>query len=127
VESACHAATKLGLKKVGLFGTRFTMQGKFYPEVFTRAGITIVVPESDDLDYVHNKYMSELVNGQFLDETRRGLLNIVARMKEKSMIEALILGGTELPLILRDSGETGITFLDTTRIHVEVAVAQMLL
>jgi aspartate racemase len=53
-------------------------------------------------------------------------MNIVARMKEKSKIEALILGGTELPLILRDSGETRIPFLDTTRIHVEAAVVQML-
>jgi aspartate racemase len=79
VESACHEAKRLGLKKAGLFGTRFTMQGKFYPEVFSRAGIMIEMPDSDDLDYVHSKYMSELVNGQFLDETRRGLLNIVAR------------------------------------------------
>lgn len=126
VESACEAAKALGLKRVGLFGTRFTMQGKFYPEVFSKQGIAVIVPELDDQEYIHKKYMSELVNGVFLDETRAGLLAIVDRLKEKEGIQGLILGGTELPLILRDIGDRGIPFLDTTRIHAERAVALML-
>ena len=69
--------------------------------------------------------MSELVNGIFLPETREELLAIVDRLKEKSEIQGLILGGTELPLILRDN--KGIPFLDTTRIHIEDAVEQMFL
>ena len=126
VEAACEAAHASKLKKVGLFGTRFTMQGRFYPDVFSKQGITLFVPGSEDREYIHEKYMSELVNGVFLAETRERLLGIVERMKEKEGIQGLILGGTELPLILRDGSAKGIPLLDTTRIHVERAVAHML-
>lgn len=127
VRSACERAQALKLKKVGLFGTRFTMQGSFYAEVFSRHGITIALPDAEDQEYIHNKYMGELIKGIFLPETRAELLAIVERLKEKADIEGLILGGTELPLILRDVNDQAIPFLDTTRIHVEDAVAQMLL
>jgi len=126
VEASCAATKALGIKKIGLFGTRFTMQGRFYPEVFSRQGIALIVPALDDQNYIHDKYMSELVNGVFLAETRERLLTIVDRLKEKDGIQGLILGGTELPLILRDVIDRGIPFLDTTKIHVERAVAQML-
>ncbi len=126
VEAACEATKGLGIKKVGLFGTRFTMRGRFYPEVFSKQGITLIVPDLSDQDYIHDKYMSELVNGIFLVETREQLLTIADGLKKKDGIQGLILGGTELPLILRDVGERGIQFLDTTKIHVERAVAQML-
>lgn len=126
VEATCEAARALGLKQVGLFGTRFTMQGRFYPEVFSKAGITLAVPEADEQAYIHDKYMSELVNGIFLPETRERLLAIVDRMKERQGIQGLILGGTELPLILRDVQDRGIPFLDTTRIHVKRIVAELL-
>ncbi len=126
VEATCQATQALGLKRVGLLGTRFTMQGRFYPEVFSRQGITLRVPDLDEQDYIHDKYMSELVNGVFRDETRQRLLAIVDRLIERDGIEGLILGGTELPFILRDVSDRGIPFLDTTRIHVERAVAEML-
>jgi aspartate racemase len=126
VESACERAKALGIKKVGLFGTRFTMQGRFYHDAFSRQGITLVVPDLEDQDYIHDKYMNELVNGIFLSETRKRLLTIVDRLKRKENIQGLILGGTELPLILRNGGDQGIPFLDTTKIHVERAVAYLL-
>ena len=126
VEAACEEAKALGLNKVGLFGTRFTMQKQFYPDVFSRAGITLAVPEPGEQDYIHDKYMHELVNGTILAGTRERLLMIVAKMKERQGIQGLILGGTELPMILRDQTYQGIPFLDTTKIHVEHAVAQML-
>ena len=102
------------------------MQGRFYPEVFSRQGIGLIVPGSEDQEYIHEKYMSELVNGVFLAETRERLLAIVERMKERDGIQGLVLGGTELPLILRDVSDRGIPFLDTTRIHVERVIAHML-
>ena len=126
VEAACEAAQALKLKKVGLFGTRFTMQGQFYHEVFKKQGIEIFLPSLDDQNYIHEKYMGELVNGVFLAETRERLLTIADRLKAKNGIQGLILGGTELPLILREEFARGIPFLDTTRIHVERAVALML-
>jgi aspartate racemase len=126
VEAACEAAHALRLRKAGLFGTRFTMQGRFYPEVFSRQGIALIVPGSEDQEYIHEKYMGELVNGVFLAETRDRLLTIVERMKERDGIQGLILGGTELPFILRDVSDRGIPFLDTTRIHAERVIAHML-
>jgi len=126
VEATCSAATALGLKKVGLFGTRFTMQGHFYPEALSKAGITLVVPDLEDQTYIHNKYMSELVNGIFSTETREQLLAIVDKLQRQQRIEGLVLGGTELPLIMTETTGQAIPFLDTTRIHAGQAVAQML-
>ncbi len=126
VEAACDATQALGLKKVGLFGTRITMQGRFYPDVFSRQGIDLVVPALNEQDYIHEKYMGELVKGVFLPETKEQLLTIIFRLEKNDGIQGLILGGTELPLILRDVKDRGIPFLDTTRIHAERAVAEML-
>lgn len=126
VEATCKAAKAQGLTRVGLFGTRYTMQGKFYPDVFSRQGVGLVAPDPGDRDYIHEKYFSELFQGIFLPETREGLLAIVDRMKASAGIQGLILGGTELPLILRGDQVRGIPLLDTTKIHVEAAVAMML-
>lgn len=126
VESTCEAAQALGLERVGLFGTRFTMQGRFYAEVFSSVGIQIIVPGEEEQAYIHDKYMGELVAGIILPETRARLLAIVERLREQERIQGLILGGTELPLILRDVPASGIPFLDTTGIHVERIVARLL-
>lgn len=126
VEVTCQEARTLGLKKVGLFGTRYTMQEPFYPDVFSKAGITLSIPEPDEQDYIHDKYMNELVNGLILPETRKRLLGIVDRMKHEPGIEGLVLGGTELSLILNNAHYKGIPFLDTTRIHVKHVVKEIL-
>jgi aspartate racemase len=126
VEVTCKEAQRLGLKKVGLFGIRFTMQGRFYPDIFSRAGIELSVPALDEQDYIHDKYLNELVPGVILPETRERLLRIVDRMRIEHGIEGVILGGTELPLILKDAQYNGIPFLDTTQIHVKHAVAELL-
>jgi aspartate racemase len=116
----------MGLKRLGLFGTLFTMQGQFYPEVFSKAGMALVKPDGGEQAYIHNKYMSEMVQGTFLPETRERLLAIVDRLREREGIDGIILGGTELPLILRDDAREGVRFLDTTRIHVKAIVARLL-
>jgi aspartate racemase len=126
IGAALDAAVALKLKKVGLLGTRFTMQGGVYKRVFARGGVRVVTPDEADQDYVHEKYMNEFIEGVFLDETREGLLAVVDRLKEREGVEGVVLGGTELPLILRDPAGRGIPFLDTTRIHAERAVAEML-
>ena len=127
VEATCAAAKARNLKRLALFGTRYTMQATFYPKVFLGEGIELLVPGRDDQDYLHEKYFSELMPGKFLPETRAGLLAIVDRMKAQSDIDGVTLAGTELPLILRDPDHNGIPFLDTTRIHCQAAVAEMLL
>ena len=126
VRAACDRTKALGLKKIGLFGTRFTMQAAFYPDEFQRAGITIVRPKESEQDFIHQKYLNELLNGKFLPETRAELLRIARRMKVEEGTEAMILAGTELPLLLRDSASADLEFLDTTEIHVEVVVDELL-
>ena len=126
VDATFDVAKRLNLTRVGLLGTRFTMQSAAYPSVFTRRGITVVVPDASDQEYVHGRYMSELVRGEYLPETRTGLLAVVERLRLREVVDGIILGGTELPLILRDVAQVSIPFLDTGRIHVEAAVEQML-
>jgi aspartate racemase len=126
VEATCAAAKALRLKRLALFGTRYTMQATFYPKVFSREGIELLLPEAKEQDYIHDKYFHELVGGNFLPETRAGLLAIVDGLKAKNEIDGVILAGTELPLILRDSEHKGIPFLDTTEIHCDAAVSEML-
>src|ERR1043165_6151736 len=126
VEATRAAAKMQNLKRLALMGTRYTMQSDFYAKAFARESIELFVPDPHDQDYIHDKYMNELVPGKFLAETRAGLLAIVDRMRTNSDIDGVILAGTELPLILRDPIHNGMPFLDTTKIHVEAAVAHML-
>lgn len=131
IEATCKRVKQFGLRKVGLFGTRFTMQGRFYPDVFSRAGVELVTPDEIDQDYIHGKYMGELLNDIFLPETREQMLTIAGKMQSRAGIEGIILGGTELPLLLRpdtfsDGQHNGIRFFDTTRIHVDRLVEELL-
>jgi aspartate racemase len=125
VEATCEATEGLGLRTVGLLGTRFTMQGRFYPEVFRKRDIVVCTPTADDMTYVHEKYMSELVLGDFRAETREGVLAVIERLKRQGA-EGVILAGTELPLLLRGESDARLPLLDTTRIHVRRAVEELL-
>ena len=126
VETACRAAAERRLKRVGLFGTRFTMRGGFYQKVFAREGIEVATPEPADQEFIHDTYLNELVNGIVRVETRERYVEIARRMRTQQGIEALILGGTELPLLLRDESGMDVPLLDTARLHVERAVSELL-
>ena len=125
VKATCEAARAMGLRRVGILGTRFTMEGRFYPDVFARAGVTIVAPPDDDRALVHARYMDELVKGVFRDETRAELAGVVTRLRERDAVEAVLLAGTELPLLLREA-RAAVRLLDTTRIHVDAIVDRLL-
>ncbi len=125
VQATTEHAKALGLRKVGLFGTGFTMRAGFYSEGFARARIALVTPKQPEQELIHRKYIGELLKNQFLPETRAEILRIARRMQEEDGIEALVLAGTELPLLLRDS-DPDLQFLDTTLIHVEAIVRQLL-
>jgi aspartate racemase len=126
VEVACQAAAWQNLMRLGLLGTRFTMQAGFYQKVFAQAGLELIVPELGEQDEIHALYMNELVKGVFRPETRRRFVDIVRRLKYEHGIEGLVLGGTELPLLLRDESRLDLPLLDTARLHVERAVDEML-
>ncbi|HKY43083.1 MAG TPA: amino acid racemase [Pyrinomonadaceae bacterium] len=126
VEATCERVQALGFKTVGLFGTRYTMQAPFYPSVFSRTDVKLVMPNEQEQQFIHDKYFNELLKDLFLPETRTALLAIADDMKARHGIEGLILGGTELPLVLRDEEHNGIRLLDTTRIHVDRLIDEML-
>ena len=126
VEAACNESKAQGLSRVGLFGTRYTMQGSFYRDVFTRGNVELVAPSADEQDFVHHIYMKELLNGIVRDETRTRLIEIAETMRQRDGIEGLLLAGTELSLILKELPRSELQLLDTTKIHVEAAVKEML-
>jgi aspartate racemase len=126
VEAAADVAQERGYRKLGLLGVRFTLEGGFYQRTFAARGMTVTIPDEADIAYVHDRYFAELVEGRFLDETRAGISAVIDRMREHDGIEAVILGGTELPLLFRDAQPPSLPLLDTTSIHVESAIKWLL-
>jgi aspartate racemase len=125
VEATADTAAKAGLRRLGLFGTRFTMQATLFPAAFARRRLNIVVPNKEEQEFIHEKYMGELFAGTILDETRGALIDIAETMKQRDNVDGLILGGTELSLILREPTAASLPVLDTTQIHVEAAIERM--
>ncbi|HEX6862727.1 MAG TPA: amino acid racemase [Thermoanaerobaculia bacterium] len=125
VEVCADEARGRGLGRLALLGTRFTMEAPFYPEVCARHGIAVVVPDDTDRAWVHEKYVEELLRGQFLDDTRRQFLSLVSRLRVDQGVEGVILGGTELPLLLPAPVIADIPALDTTALHVAAIVKRL--
>jgi aspartate racemase len=126
VEATCDDVTRHDLTRVGILGTRFTMSGHFYQDVFERRHISLVVPSEEEKASIHDKYINELLLGKFLPETRELLERIIVDLKERQGVQGIVLAGTELPLILRAESVAGLPVFDTTQIHVEAAVAELL-
>jgi aspartate racemase len=125
VEVCAEEARRRGLRRLALLGTRFTMEGSFYPEVFARYGITVVRPSESDRRWIHEAYVGELLVGDFRDETRRLFVSLVQRLHDEEQIDGLVLGGTELPLLLPTPEIAGVPVLDTTALHVAAVVARL--
>lgn len=125
VEACADEARRRGLTRVGLLGTGFTMEAGFYPGVFGRMGIEVCVPDADGRSWLHERYLGELLNGVFRDETREGVLRLVSRLVDAHGIEAVVLAGTELPLLIRAERVAGLPLLDTTEIHVQAIVSRL--
>jgi len=121
IEETRMNAQKRGFKKLGLLGTKFTMESDFFKSPFRDNGMEVFVPGKEDQDLIHHRLFSEIELGIIKDSTRDELLDIIQKMIDKHSIDGLILGCTELPLIL-DKDEFGISFLNTTAIHAESIV-----
>lgn len=119
VDSTISYAQSKGSKRLGLFGTISTMEGEFYHKGFETAGMEIITPMPDERKYIHKIYMDELARGRYMPETKSRLLSIANRMYVEGQIDSLILGGTELPLILKSSDIEDVLLLNTSKIHVE--------
>ncbi len=110
-----------GLKKVGLLGTKFTMEGDFLKmRLAEKFGIETIIPDESDRETVHSVIYNELVKGEIKDDSRRAYLAIIDKLKAAGA-EGVILGCTEIPLLV-SSGDTEMGLFDTTALHAEMAV-----
>ena len=126
IEVCADEARRRGLHRLALLGTRFTMEARFYPTVFGRHRIAVLAPGETDRAWIHARYVGELLKGEFRDDTRAEFTALVGRLRDAQGVDGVILGGTELPLILRDLTASGIPLLDTAVIHARAIVARAL-
>jgi aspartate racemase len=125
VEVCAQEARQRGLGRLALLGTRFTMEGSFYPMVCARYGIAVVPPNDTDRAWLHERYVGELLRGEFRDDTRRQLVSLISRLRDEERIDGVILGGTELPLLFSAPVVADVPALDTTALHVAAIVNRL--
>ncbi len=125
VDAARAAAESRGYRRLALLGARFVMESPMYPERFG-AAFEIVTPNETERAWVHDVYMNELIPGIVRDETRDGLVRVIAAMRDRYGLDAAILGGTELATILTQDVYAGVPMLDTAGVHVDAALDWLL-
>lgn len=125
VETCADEAVRRRLKRVGLLGTRFTMSGAFYPSVFGRRDVEVRVPAVDRQSWLHERYIGEMLNGVFLAETRAAVTAMIEDLVERHAIEAVVIAGTELPLLICADEVAGVPLLDSTELHVRAIVERL--
>lgn len=116
-----NAILKKGLTKVGLLGTKFTMEKDFYANKLADFGIETIIPDEADREFIHNTISGELGKGIVLPETKTKYIEIIDRLARKGA-EGIILGCTEIPLLIHPS-DTEIPVFDTAKIHADAIVA----
>lgn len=124
IEAACEKTMQLNMHKIGLLGTIFTMKEDFFKKPFLENGIEIVVPKDEEMEFINDKISSELEVGIVNEDTLKSFQKIIERMKEEDHIEAIVLGCTELPLLLNDE-VSPVPCLDTMKIHVQALVERI--
>jgi aspartate racemase len=118
-ETAAHVQ-RSGIKKVGLLGVKPTMTGNFYHRTLADMGVETIVPEAADQDILHEIIYSELVHNRVEENSRKVFVDIINKLQQRGA-EGVILGCTELPLIIRQS-DVNIPIFNTTEIHCEAAI-----
>lgn len=121
IDATLEVAKVRNVKKIGLLGTIFTMRSTFFQSPFEQAGIEVVVPDEGQISYIQDRIEVELEHGIVTEETREGFIRIIRSMQERGGIEQVILGCTELPLLLNDEN-CPVPCLDTAKIHVKALV-----
>lgn len=114
---------KIGLQRIGLLGTIFTMEQDFYKErLVEKYGLDVVIPNKNDRTVVHDIIFRELVKGVVKESSRQKYLEIMDKMKADH-IQGIILGCTEIGSLI---SEYSLPLFDSTRIHAEKAVGMMI-
>jgi len=120
-EATAQEINKQGLKKIALLGTKFTMEKDFYKDILIlKYGIEVLIPTDEERTQVHNIIYNELVHGQIKDASRETYKTIIKNLGKRGA-EGVILGCTEIPLLIMDK-DVAIPIFDTTKIHAENAV-----
>ena len=125
VEATAEKAKSLGIKKTLLIGTAFTMASSFYQDCFTRHGIPVIVPSGPEQVAIHGIIFPELEEGIVVPEKKKSLLDICNRIIGNEGVDAVILGCTELPLMVKD-GDLSVCVLNTVQVHVEAIVSAIM-
>lgn len=125
IEAACDKAVQLHMHKIGLLGTIFTMKEDFFKKPFLENGIEIIVPKDEEMEFINDKISAELEVGIVNEDTLKSFQKIIERMKDEDHIEAIVLGCTELPLLLNDE-VSPVPCLDTMKIHVQALVERII-
>jgi aspartate racemase len=125
VEVCAQEAQRRSLGRLALLGTRFTMEAAFYPLVCARYGIAVVMRHEADRAWIHERYVGQLLRGEFRDDTRCEFTSLVSRLRDEEGIDGIILGGTELPLLLSSALIADVPALDTTALHVAAIVKRL--
>ena len=112
------------ITRVCLLGTGFTMRADFFSKELESNGITVVVPAAGEIDYIQDKLMTEIELGVIHHETKRRFLEIVSHLENEHSVEGLVLGCTELPLIIKPE-DTDLHYIDTMRIHIDRIVREI--
>src|SRR6186997_1213341 len=123
-EAVAKTILKNGLKKVGLLGTRYTMQLGFYTDHLSRYGIETIIPEQEDIDFINYTIYNEFSKNLFLPETKVRYLKVISELKER-WAEGIILGCTEIPFLIKQS-DCDILLFDTVKIHSRAGVDHVL-
>lgn len=122
VTATADAIKQAGLTKVGLLGTKFTMEMDFYKDKLVGLGIQAIVPSTQESrDFIQNTLRDELGKGIIREETKQGYLAIIDELVSQGA-EGIILGCTEIPMIISQD-DVAVPVFDTTRIHSDAAVA----
>jgi aspartate racemase len=119
-KAVAKAILKNGLKKVGLLGTRYTMQLGFYTDHLAKYGIETIIPDQEDIDFINYTIYNEFSKNIFLPKTKARYLKVISELKERGA-EGIILGCTEIPLLLKQS-DCDILLFDTAKIHSNAGV-----
>jgi aspartate racemase len=110
-----------GLKKVGLLGTKMTMEEDFYKgRIRERFGIDVLVPDKDERDFIERVIFDELCVGKINASSKKTLKEIVGKLADNGA-EGIILGCTEIPLLIKQE-DVNVPVFDTTEIHAKAAV-----
>lgn len=124
-KSVCFKAQSEGYKKVGLLGTIFTMEKDYMKTDLVNAGIEVVIPNKEDREFVAKRIFEELEFGIVKESTLKEFQQIITKMRDEDGIEAVILGCTELPLLL-NSENCPLPILDSVDIHIEDLIAHIM-